>query len=144
MPPARGRELERLRAEPAADGGGQLRHRAGRGRIVAAIRRDQAVEREHHRRPGAAAAIVVLAIVRVEERAQQLDLIDHRPRLEQRRQRACGMRARPARRAARRPVQRFGERAQAIEAAEIALLGHRHVERGDRRAIDLRAVDLET
>ena len=102
MPPAPVASRERLRAKPAANRRGQLGDRAGRGGIVPAIRRGQAVERVVTAGADAAAAIVVLAIVAIEERTQQLDLIDHRPRFEQRRERRGGRQRGAARRAARR------------------------------------------
>ena len=138
-------QLERLRAEPSADGGGELRHRAGRGRIVTPIRRDQAVEREHHRRPGAAAALVVIAIVarRGSRAAARPDRPSAAIRCSGASARAAAKRGLGGRRARLRSSV-CAERAQAIEPAEVALLRHRHIERRDRRAIELRAFELET
>ena len=92
---------------------------------------------------GAAAAIVMLAGRGLEKRLQQPGLIDHRPATgERRKRRGDAERGTRGGTFARRPSA-VDQRAQAIEAAEVTLLRHRDVERGDRRAIDFGAVDLE-
>ena len=141
---ARRRDLERLRAKPAADGRGQLGDRAGRGGIVPAIRRGQAVERRDHRRAGAAAAIVVLAVVA--RRGTAATARPDRPSAGDSSSGASAVAVASAARAAGRsaPVHVSRQCAQAIEAAEVALLRHRRVECGDRRAVDFGAVDTRS
>ena len=102
-------------------------------------------EGEHDSATNALAPLVLVlgAVVAIEEGAQQVDVIDQRAGVGQRRQQRCG-RPRGGQGGLRVWLAGLGERREAIAAAEIALLRERDIKGRDRLAADFGTINLET
>ena len=100
-----GAERKRLRAQPPANGCGQVGDRARGTGVVTPIGFTESGQCQHHGATNTIAAVVagLRSIVTIEERAQQVNVFDQRPRLAERHQqgghgqgRAKGRPRRPA------------------------------------------------